>query len=351
MGNTFYPPFVDPWNGDNIPEYFQVQSVTKGGGFADVTVKASSNYPHATPTRYFVELPMAIDISDLAGAMPIIITDESLGPTTLTRVSSAPGVNEYRVPVATSSWRNVIEVNAASAGDILSYDYYGLKSIIDAEAANTMITIKGFLALDLTGYTTTAVPTIAANSHVEINGSLYNNPSAVAITGSTSNDTWYDILLTPSGTSFTASYIARGTGAWSASLQGLYAGTNRVVACVYRVGATNFINKNILIVDNRTVKIKLEIGDWNMVSTGFINVKHGITPWANIRNVDIFIIDDGATVMFQIYRAIYSGSFAGWYKILPATIELYRDAGGQYDNTSYDSTSYNRGWIPIEYEV
>ena len=70
--------------------------------------------------------------------------------------------------------------------------------IENAISLSLLATLKGFMQIDLTNWATGTIPEIVANSVVEINGSLYTNPSAVAITGATVNSTWYDILLTPS---------------------------------------------------------------------------------------------------------------------------------------------------------
>ena len=137
MGNNldiYYPPMRNPFTGTQY--YYRCQSTQYSGAFADVTVPTTANFPPGgSPTDYFVELPMVIDTSDLAGARPMLVynvTDTTL----MTRVSGSPGVNEYRVPLSSEDWRNVIEVNSAQASDVLGYDYYGIKSIINQERAN-----------------------------------------------------------------------------------------------------------------------------------------------------------------------------------------------------------------------
>jgi hypothetical protein len=209
--------------------------------------------------------------------------------------------------------------------------------------------IKGLNAVNLTNYDTTSAPAIDANSAVEIGGSIYYNTSNVSITGSTSNSTWYDILLTPTGTTFTASYVARGTGTWNEDKQGLYSGSNRVVACVYRDASGNFINKNILQVVNRTISIVIEIGDWNMDTTLSVQPTHGLTV-GNIRSVKAVIRNDPGTVTYVLNGSPNTGeAYIG--SIGATSLTLGRRTTGFFDNTTFDSTSYNRGWIPIEYKV
>jgi hypothetical protein len=226
-------------------------------------------------------------------------------------------------------------------------------------AINNSNNIKlGEMGIVLTNYTGTGVPQIAAGSWIEINGQMYRISANLSITGATVNNTWYDILLTPSGGTFTASYVARNTGAWSDSKQGLYSGNNRVVACVRRSTSSSvWINKNILIVDNRTVKIKINIGDWNMDSDHFVNVVHGLT-FSSIVSVFAVIRSDADTQKFNLEGTniafatgtIVSGPMGG-IKVGTVNIELTRVVTGFFDSVGFDATSYNRGELPIEYEV
>ena len=217
---------------------------------------------------------------------------------------------------------------------------------------NLLNSLKGMNHVVLTNYDTTGIPAIAANSQIEINGSIYTNPSEVAITGTTANTTWYDILLTPSGTTFTASFIARGTGVWSDSLQGLYSGNNRVVAIARRdTSSSIWINKNILIINNRTVKIKMEIGDWDMVALASVDIAHGLVDHSKIRSLSIILIKDDGTII-PWFGSINQFDVVDLVPSIDATnITLNRQGGGGYDNTDYDSTSFNRGWDTIQYEV
>ena len=86
-------------------------------------------------------------------------------------------------------------VISAVSGNIVTFS--GSAAIQDSGVAVSDISnaYKGLNRVVLTNYTGTGKPAIAANSVCEINGTLYTNPSEVAITGSTVNTTWYDILL------------------------------------------------------------------------------------------------------------------------------------------------------------
>ncbi len=217
--------------------------------------------------------------------------------------------------------------------------------------------LKGMNRIVLTNYTTTGIPAIAADSQCEINGNIYTNPSEVVISGSTVNDTWYDILLTPSGTTFTASFIARGTGVWSDSLQGLYSGNNRVVAIARRDASSSvWIYKNVLIVANHLIGIKLDIGDWDMsTATGVsgVSIASGILQ-EKVRAVSVMIIDDNSTIVFPLNTGGTgsNGEMQGFVDdITDGAITLRKLTGGDFDGVSYDSTSFNRGWVTITYEV
>lgn len=216
---------------------------------------------------------------------------------------------------------------------------------------------KGMNAIAVTNYQTTTVPAIKEQSRCEVNGTVLSNPSDITITGATINDTWYEILLTPSGSSFTASFIARGTGVWDDTKQGLYSGNNRVVAIVLRDGSGNFINKNILSISNRTITIKIEMGDWDMDASSNILVVHGIPDKKKIRGVTAIVRDDNDSSYFDFATRNMetAGSVAPFdfgINLSNATqITLVRSALGAFNAVLYDSTSFNRGWITITYEV
>lgn len=135
--NTWKNTTIDPYatTTDSSPESWRVQSVSKGGEDNDAIVDSAANFPVVTPTRFFVELPQAIDVTDLTGSKPIVITDET-SSTTLTRVTGTPAANQFRIPPENSKRRASIEVHSGQAGNTLSFDYYGNGSIPDAKEMN-----------------------------------------------------------------------------------------------------------------------------------------------------------------------------------------------------------------------
>lgn len=98
----------------------------------------------------------------------------------------------------------------------------------------------------------------------------------------------------------------------------------------------------------------VDIGDWNMASTASLQVAHGLT-YANIRHVDVLIRNDADDQRNSLNIYDNTGGVGvngGAIYVDSTNIRLYRASsvnGGMYDNTSYDSTSYNRGWIFITY--
>jgi hypothetical protein len=178
--NYFYDIPNDPFatTTDSISEYYRVQSISQSGAYNDIVAPSAANYPVNTPTRYFIELPHRIDVSDLAGSRPITLYDNT-SSTTLTKVTTAPAANQYRVAPSDSIRRSVIEIHSGQAGNTLSYDYYGMGSVVDAlemneiRYHNTVTKTSTYVILDNDGFDTiffniaeaitTTLPTAADN--------------------------------------------------------------------------------------------------------------------------------------------------------------------------------------------
>jgi hypothetical protein len=251
------------------------------------------------------------------------------------------------VPV-TAFMETLLDDETAAAGrttlDVYSQDE--IDTAIETEIA-TAINLKGLLAIVI-AQTGTAQPTIAAGGVVEINGVRYTNPLEVAITGTTADTTWYDILLTPSGTTFTASFVARRTGVWSDSKQGLYSGNNRVVGCTYRIASDNWVNNNVLVVINKTIDIVLDIPGWNMDTTAGILLPHGLSLTDITDFNGIIHKDDGTTAFPLHYR---TSTPDGSISFTLTNINLIRDAGGVFDSVDYNDDTILRGRVFIKYKV
>jgi hypothetical protein len=111
----------------------------------------------------------------------------------------------------------------------------------------------------------------------------------------------------------------------------------------------NVINPNGLITKT------IAIGDWNMDADGTKTVAHGMSDHTKIRNVSLIIISDDNKIYpvdagYGLFAdgAGFSGE-AGDTGVDATNITVSRIETGIFDNTNFDATSYNRGWITIQY--
>lgn len=217
---------------------------------------------------------------------------------------------------------------------------------------------KGAMSIALTNSDSQnhSEPAIAAGGFCEINGKGYYNDSEIAITGTTTAPTWWDIMLTPSGTSYTASFVARHTGVWSDSKQGLYNGGNRIVGCVYR-GATSpaeWWDKNILIINNLMTEIHLELPAWDMDLNTVVTRRHGLNI-LNIVSADVYIRNDAGDTVYTVGRnETISGDAQNvlWITAINASyIYVNRSDSSSLDSTNFNDTGIKRGRAIIKYRV
>jgi hypothetical protein len=95
----------------------------------------------------------------------------------------------------------------------------------------------------------------------------------------------------------------------------------------------------------------INIGDWDMYSTYLKIITHNFgSLWNKVISIQAIIIDDDSITRTPLNFAFEStGLASGNIIINSTTIRLARKDGGIFDSTNYDSTSFNRGWIVIEY--
>jgi hypothetical protein len=108
-------------------------------------------------------------------------------------------------------------------------------------------------------------------------------------------------------------------------------------------------NKQLISGSVLTNEIILNIGDWNMNTTGLVTVTHGISDWTKIRTINVLIRDDANTVLYNLAGSGPSGELYGSMAVSDVSVLLVRTTGGTFDNSSFDSTSYNRGYITIKF--
>lgn len=96
----------------------------------------------------------------------------------------------------------------------------------------------------------------------------------------------------------------------------------------------------------------ISIGDWNMDSVQIVFITHGISNYKKIRSVDVIVRDDADSTYEPLVTAGVGYVIDGSIDDLSSTqITLSIRLGGHFDNTNYDSTSFNRGFITILYEA
>jgi len=99
----------------------------------------------------------------------------------------------------------------------------------------------------------------------------------------------------------------------------------------------------------RLYKKIIEIGDWD-IDTGQLNeISHGIADHNKIRTVQVIIRSDADTVNHPLDYDPGDGA-EGWWRIDENDIHMYALPSGIFNLGGYSSTSFNRGWITIEYE-
>lgn len=96
----------------------------------------------------------------------------------------------------------------------------------------------------------------------------------------------------------------------------------------------------------------INIGDWDMDTTQTVSVAHGLTL-SKIRKIDVLIQIDAGTGSDAVYL-LTTGNYlapttSGAFQADATNVLLGRVTGGIFDNSFFDSTGYNRGWITIEY--
>jgi len=103
--------------------------------------------------------------------------------------------------------------------------------------------------------------------------------------------------------------------------------------------------------NNRFMKYAVvNIGDWDMDADQFKIVTHGIADYKKIRTVEAIIRDDSDVSYNNINVGSPTGIAGGGVNTITSTsVYLGRVTGGIFDAATYDSTSYNRGYVTIGY--
>ncbi len=182
--------------------------------------------------------------------------------------------------------------------------------------------------------------------------------------------TWY-LRVIPGSTSLLRSIdIVSTQGTWDGSKNGLYDGNPyRILNWVIEGGSGEATVSKLLPfslnvidglqTDNVILKTNvIEIGDWNMDTTAAgsftATVAHGLgSDFAKIRSLEVIIRNDANTQLWKFNSfSLASGDLNDQFTYADSTnINLRQAVTTGYQNVNFDSTSYNRGWITIKYEV
>jgi hypothetical protein len=89
----------------------------------------------------------------------------------------------------------------------------------------------------------------------------------------------------------------------------------------------------------------VDIGDWDMTTLALKNVAHGLTL-SKIRSYTAIIRTDADDTYYPFEA--YNGE-ANFSAASSTLISLNRFGTGHFDNASFSTTSYNRGWVVIKH--
>lgn len=94
----------------------------------------------------------------------------------------------------------------------------------------------------------------------------------------------------------------------------------------------------------------IEIGDWNMNWSGSgvqnLSLAHALSDHKKVRSFNVIIRGDSDIDYYEFI----SYNVGGATYINANNVVMNQGASSNFDSISYDSTSYNRGWIYITYE-
>ncbi len=213
---------------------------------------------------------------------------------------------------------------------------------------------KGKADITLSAYNTTAAPDVKVGSVFEDNGAIFIVDTAdITPTGyaGITNSTIFYLYYDESGGVFIYSNTAP---SWSDVLQGWYNGNDRALFVIYKdSGGTLYQSKQLLKKQGELYTKVIPIGDWDMDTDASAAITHGWIQ-GNIRSVSGMIRGDlgvGSFNPIDVVDAGTSNAWGGYGGISATNIVLTRLTGGPFDSVNYGSTSYNRGFVTIQYEV
>lgn len=112
-----------------------------------------------------------------------------------------------------------------------------------------------------------------------------------------------------------------------------------------KLNASNVVSQQVL--RSKVVFIK----NWNMVSTPSVNFAHGLTGTQslNIVSANVIILSNSVETYSLNYNDGTATVHGGMGEINSGDVTLFRVTGGFFDDTAFDATSFNRGFIYFVY--
>lgn len=215
---------------------------------------------------------------------------------------------------------------------------------------------KGKNDITISEFDSTAAPDVKVGSVFEDNGAIFlvetadETPTGYA--GISSSTTFYLYWDEDPG----AFIYSETVPTWNDALQGWYNGNDRAFFSMFKdSGDTLYEQKRKFEKQTEnpiTLSTKvIPIGDWDMVATAGLAIAHSISNYKNIRSVSVIIINDSDTVNYDLNRGSTTSAMDGGLNAITATeVTLSRVTSGWFDDTDFNATSFNRGWITIVYE-
>lgn len=97
--------------------------------------------------------------------------------------------------------------------------------------------------------------------------------------------------------------------------------------------------------------VVIDIGDWDMDASGSVSVAHGLDI-TKIMGASALVRNDANDTkapLLAVPGSTSGISQGGIGVISTTTITIYRLDGGNFDDVTFSTTSYNRGWITVWY--
>lgn len=337
-----------------------------GSGVKRTGIIAAGWTPDGASIDYF-----ELETTDIGGA----VTGVDLG------VDIAGGNARLLVTVSSGSWvvrgsRRLIPTNGNGTGPISDSLAQGKILIGSTSNVATAQTMYGHGTLAVDGLFQIA-PLVITNSRINASAAIQFSKMEVLTAGKAIVTSGLGVITTAATTATEIGHVSGVTSPIQTQLNNKV-GTSLAQGALFIGNASNLVSSltigaaSTVLTSNGTtaswqalpsggitvsggtpmeVKV-LQIGDWNMDTTGSVSINHGLT-FSKIRDVQVMIYNDAGTSLNPLDRAtvLYSYHPAGLIQVTATQISLFRDASNFYDNTDYDATSYNRGWITILYEV